>query len=131
MFSSPFSGTETARSIGQTSRIARACGASRKTPLRVLLSCSLAALASNSPEASAQLGASPDAPARYPRPCYVPFTQIIGGAVGASNAITSVIGTMNTAFLAQGNAFVAGLPNAQPDQVAGGIWARMIGGRAR
>jgi opacity protein-like surface antigen len=60
---------------------------------------------------------------------YSAYSQMIGGVVGASNSITSVIGTMNTSFIAQGNAFVAGLPNAQPDQTAGGVWGRMIGGR--
>lgn len=61
---------------------------------------------------------------------YTPFTQIIGGVVGAANSITSVIGTMNTAFQAQGDAFVVGVPNASPDQTAGGTWGRAIGGRA-
>jgi opacity protein-like surface antigen len=55
-------------------------------------------------------------------------SQIIGGAVGAANSISSVIGTINTSFLAQGNAFVAGLPNPKPDETSGGIWGRMIGG---
>src|ERR1700688_3462080 len=56
------------------------------------------------------------------------YSQIIGGVVGASNAISSVIGTMNTSFIAQGNAFVAGLPNPKPDETSGGIWGRVIGG---
>jgi opacity protein-like surface antigen len=56
-------------------------------------------------------------------------TQIIGGIVGASNSISSVISTINTSFLAQGNAFVAGLPDAKPDQTSGGIWGRVVGGR--
>jgi opacity protein-like surface antigen len=60
---------------------------------------------------------------------FAPFAaQSIGGVVGAANAITSVIGTMNTSFIAQGNAFVAGLPNPKPDETSGGIWGRMIGG---
>ncbi len=63
-----------------------------------------------------------------------PFVQdkivpVIGGVTSASSAIVSAVGTMNTAFLAPGNAFVAGLSNPQPDQVAGGAWGRMIGGR--
>jgi opacity protein-like surface antigen len=57
------------------------------------------------------------------------FAQIIGGVVGASNAVSSVIGTMNTSFIAQGNAFVAGLPNPKPDETSGGVWGRVIGGR--
>src|ERR1700739_1155855 len=56
-------------------------------------------------------------------------SQIIGGIVGASNSISSVIGTINTQFLAQGNAFVAGLPNPTPDETSGGIWGRAIGGQ--
>ena len=43
--------------------------------------------------------------------------------------ISTVIGAINTSFLAQGNAFVAGLPNPTPDQTSGGIWGRVIGGR--
>jgi opacity protein-like surface antigen len=57
------------------------------------------------------------------------YSQIISGVAGASNAISSVIGTMNTSFVAQGNAFVAGLPNAKPDETSGGVWGRVIGGR--
>lgn len=49
--------------------------------------------------------------------------------MGASNAISSVISTINTSFLAQGNAFVAGLPDPKPDETSGGIWGRVIGGR--
>jgi opacity protein-like surface antigen len=60
---------------------------------------------------------------------YNSFTQVIGGVVGATTSITSVVGTMNTAFQAQGDAFAVGLPNAQTDQIAGGTWGRMIGGR--
>src|SRR4051812_9462507 len=57
------------------------------------------------------------------------YSQVVGGVVGATNSISSVIGTMNTSFIAQGNAFVAGLPNPKPDEVSGGVWGRMIGGR--
>jgi opacity protein-like surface antigen len=56
-------------------------------------------------------------------------SQIIGGIVGTTNSISSVISTINTSFLAQGNAFVAGLPNPTPDETSGGIWGRVIGGR--
>jgi opacity protein-like surface antigen len=55
--------------------------------------------------------------------------QIIGGVTGVANSINTVIGTINTSFLAQGNAFVAGLPNPTPDETSGGIWGRVIGGR--
>lgn len=57
------------------------------------------------------------------------FGQIIGGVVGTANSVSSVIGTINTSFLAQGNAFVAGLPDPKPDATSGGIWGRVIGGR--
>jgi opacity protein-like surface antigen len=100
----------------------------RKIPLGTLLGGSLVALALLPFEASAQL-AQPGCTSTFPAPYGPFFSQIIGGVAGASNTITSVIGTVNTAFVAQGNAFVAGLPNAQPDQVAGGTWVRMIGGR--
>ena len=56
-------------------------------------------------------------------------SQIVGGIVGTTNSISSVISTINTSFLAQGNAFVAGLPNPTPDETSGGIWGRVIGGR--
>ena len=45
---------------------------------------------------------------------YNPFTPIIGGVVGATNAITSVIGTINTAFQAQGDAFAADCRTPNP-----------------
>jgi opacity protein-like surface antigen len=100
----------------------------RKVAAPILLFAgSLAAVALVPSQASAQVqpGCTSTLPALYN-----PFTQVIGGVVGAASSITSVIGTMNTAFQAQGDAFVAGLPNAQPDQIGGGAWARMIGGRA-
>jgi hypothetical protein len=57
------------------------------------------------------------------------LAQIIGGVTAATNTITSVIGTMNTAFLAQqSSAFVAGLANPERDQLAGGTWGRLVGG---
>jgi opacity protein-like surface antigen len=92
-----------------------------------------AAIAAGSTGASAQAPTVPQQPgctsAFGGNPVATAFTPIIGGVVGASNSISSVIGTMNTAFLAQGNAFVAGLPNPTPDETSGGIWGRMIGGR--
>ncbi|WP_264598644.1 outer membrane beta-barrel protein [Rhodoblastus acidophilus] len=56
------------------------------------------------------------------------YPQVIGGVVGASNALGAVIDTVNTSFIAQGNAFVGGLPNPAPDQTSGGTWGRVIGG---
>ena len=127
MFGSPFSGNETtAASVNLTD--SASTRRIRKTRLGVLLFGSLAAIALAPSEASAQL-AQPGCTSTLPAPFGPFFSQIIGGVAGASNAITSVIGTVNTAFVAQGDAFVAGLPNAQPDQVSGGLWMRMIGGR--
>jgi opacity protein-like surface antigen len=98
-----------------------------KKLLGMLVGGPLVALAFAPSQASAQV--QPGCTSTLPA-VYNPFTQIIGGVVGSTNAITSVIGTMNTAFQAQGDAFAVGLPNAQPDQTAGGVWGRMIGGRA-
>jgi opacity protein-like surface antigen len=98
----------------------------------IALACTLAAIALLPTEASAQAPAlalaQPGCTSTFPA-AYNADTQMIGGVVGATSAITSVIGTMNTAFIAQGNAFVAGLPNATPDQLSGGTWGRLIGGR--
>lgn len=94
----------------------------RATIIGSAMACTL--LPSTVAVAQTQPGCTSTLPARYN-----PFTQMIGGVVGAANSITAVIGTINTAFPAQGNAFAAGLPNAQPDQLAGGIWMRTIGGR--
>lgn len=46
----------------------------------------------------------------------------------AVNALVSVIGTVNTAFLTQSSAFVSAPGNPQPDQPGGGIWTRGVGG---
>jgi hypothetical protein len=104
--------------------------------LLILRTCLFAASAV---VAAAPTGASAQVVAPVPTPgCSFSFAsnpifgsfaaQSIAGVVGASSSITSVIGTMNTAFLAQGNAFVAGLPNPKPDETSGGIWGRVIGG---
>src|SRR5580704_15762676 len=61
---------------------------------------SLAAVALVPSQAAAQV--QPGCTSTLPAP-YNPFTQIIGGVVGAASSITSVIGTMNTAFQAQGD----------------------------
>jgi opacity protein-like surface antigen len=79
--------------------------------------------------ASAQAPPQPGCTSTLPPGTDFGQSQIVGGAVGAANAINTVIGTINTSFLAQGNAFVAGLPNPAPDQTSGGIWGRVIGGR--
>ena len=82
------------------------------------------------PPASAFAQTQPGCTSTLPAPYGPFFSQIIGGVAGASNAITSVIGTVNTAFQAQGDAFAVGLPDAKTDQIAGGMWVRTIGGRA-
>src|SRR5215831_6692312 len=48
---------------------------------------------------------------------------------GSLNAITSVIGTVNTAFLPSGSAFLSPSPNSAPDQQGGGVWTRAVAGR--
>jgi opacity protein-like surface antigen len=47
---------------------------------------------------------------------------------GQFNAITSVAGTINTAFLPSGSAFLSPAPNSAPDQQGGGVWTRAVGG---
>jgi opacity protein-like surface antigen len=49
------------------------------------------------------------------------------GSGSGVNALTSVISTVNTAFMNTGSAFVAA-SGAAPDQLGGGVWARAIGG---
>jgi opacity protein-like surface antigen len=44
------------------------------------------------------------------------------------DAITSPIGTVNTAFLPGGSAFLSPEPNSAPDQQSGGVWTRAVGG---
>jgi opacity protein-like surface antigen len=125
MFSSRFGGTFAAQARVTSSDPARALRI-HKTPLGVLLFGSLVALSLAPSVAYAQVqpGCTSTLPATYN-----PFTQVIGGVAGAVNSISSVIGTVNTAFQAQGDAFAVGLPNAQTDQIAGGVWGRAIGGR--
>ena len=53
---------------------------------------------------------------------YFPF-----GAGSGVNALTSVISTVNTAFLNNGSAFVSA-PAAAPDSQGGGVWVRAVGG---
>ena len=59
--------------------------------------------------------------------CTGPGTQF--GGAGSINALTSVIGTVNTAFLTAGSAYVA-TPASGPDQQGGGVWVRTVGGTA-
>jgi opacity protein-like surface antigen len=52
------------------------------------------------------------------------------GIVGSGlTAVTSMIGTVNTAFMTPGSAFVAS-PESAPNQIGGGVWVRTVGGTA-
>jgi opacity protein-like surface antigen len=101
----------------------------QKSVVGIALAGTFAAIALLPTAASAQVQPGCTTSASLAGAAYTGYSGVIGGVVGATNTITSVIGTMNTAFIAQGNAFVAGLPNATPDQLAGGFWGRMVGGR--
>jgi opacity protein-like surface antigen len=46
---------------------------------------------------------------------------------GSLNAITSLLGTVNTAFLPSGSAFLSA-PSSAPDQQGGGVWTRAVAG---
>jgi opacity protein-like surface antigen len=63
----------------------------------------------------------------------VPISNIANLAVpagGASAALSSAIGNVNTAFLTQqGSAFVSAPANPAPDQPGGGVWGRATGGQ--
>ncbi|MGD9657878.1 MAG: autotransporter domain-containing protein [Methylocystis sp.] len=48
--------------------------------------------------------------------------------LAASTAVSSVINSTNTAFLTQSSAFVGGPTTDSPNQEAGGIWVRGVGG---
>jgi outer membrane autotransporter protein len=55
------------------------------------------------------------------------LTSVTSAGGAAVGALVSAINTFNTAYLAQGSAFVAN-PPAQKEQTGGGIWVRGIGG---
>jgi opacity protein-like surface antigen len=57
------------------------------------------------------------------------FPNLASGGGAAAGALTSVLGTMNTAFLTNTTAFV-GSPDAAPFSSNGGAWIRGIGGFA-
>src|SRR2546422_467620 len=50
------------------------------------------------------------------------------GGGPAAGALASVLGTMNTAFLTQTNAFIGAVPDAPPNSTNGGFWVRSVGG---
>jgi outer membrane autotransporter protein len=56
------------------------------------------------------------------------LTAVAGGITSTSGAILGAVNTMDTAFLAQGSAFVATPSSQKPDQ--SGVWLRGVGGQA-
>jgi opacity protein-like surface antigen len=48
--------------------------------------------------------------------------------IGQFSAISAVAGTINTAFLPGGSAFLSSTPSSVPDQQGGGVWTRAVGG---
>jgi outer membrane autotransporter protein len=56
------------------------------------------------------------------------ITTLTNSIAGAANSTISTIGNMDTAFLAQGNAFVGSPKSEAPDFTASGVWVRGIGG---
>jgi hypothetical protein len=57
-------------------------------------------------------------------------TALFESLFAGVNAINSSITTANTAFLTQTSAFIASPPGTQPDQFAGGVWIRGVGGQS-
>jgi hypothetical protein len=55
-------------------------------------------------------------------------TPVFGFMVGTAATINSAISIANTAFLTQTSAFLASPQGTQPDQFAGGVWVRGVGG---
>jgi type V secretory pathway adhesin AidA len=53
------------------------------------------------------------------------------GFVGLSSvtSFTSILNTIDTAYLTQTNAFVVSQPGARPNEWGGGVWARGVGGQ--
>jgi len=61
--------------------------------------------------------------------CHTGLTQLFPfGNGGGVNALTSVIDTVNIAFLTTSSAFVSAPEGVAPDELGGGVWARAIGG---
>ena len=112
-------GREAARATASAPSIA-AVGGTRKKLFGLLVGGPLVALAFAPSQASAQV--QPGCTSTLPA-VYNPFTQIIGGVVGSTNAITSVIGTMNTAFVRGifGLPFI-GPPRSRTASVVKGGW---------
>src|SRR5262249_51551649 len=57
-----------------------------------------------------------------------PAVTAVAGVSAYVGSLAASIHAANTAFLSQSTAFVASPPNPQPDQQAGGVWARGVGG---
>jgi outer membrane autotransporter protein len=58
------------------------------------------------------------------------LNAVTSGLSSTSGAVLGAINTMDTAFLAQGSAFVATPSTQKPDQVFSGVWLREVGGHA-
>jgi outer membrane autotransporter protein len=55
--------------------------------------------------------------------------RIFDFMASASTAVTSAVTAMNTAFQTQTSAFIASPSGPEPNQFAGGVWLRGVGGR--
>src|ERR1700681_3344303 len=53
------------------------------------------------------------------------------GISSTAGAVLGAINTMDTAFLAQGSAFVTSPSSKNPDQLFSGAWFRSVGGEAK
>jgi outer membrane autotransporter protein len=58
------------------------------------------------------------------------LNTVTGGISSNSGAVLGAINTLDTAFIAQGSAFVTSPGNPKPDQLSSGVWLREVGGRA-
>lgn len=98
---------------------------------KILGAASFALAATAATSASAQnctpLGATIVAPGVGP--IFAPnLNPGYAAGIAASTAIASTINSMNTAFLTQSSAFVGGPSSNAPNQEAGGVWVRGVGG---
>ena len=55
--------------------------------------------------------------------------EFFGFLAATSSAATSTVTAMNAGFQTQTGAFLASPGGSQPDQFAGGVWGRAVGGR--
>ncbi len=81
------------------------------------------ASAQNCSPLGAVLNVPPFAPTNAPN-----LNPGYAAGIAASTALSATINSMNTAFLTQSSAFVGGPTSDQPNQDAGGVWVRGVGG---